>query len=309
MINNFWNGLLNGFNFGMHFSTPMPSCSCNNFSNFLVPDFSCMSFIPTFSNPIMSDASVFSSFPATNPFNSFNTNFSLFNFNVSSISPPQQNFNFGTFPSYSMPTWGGFFNAGFDTFNGSFGAGWPSFGSLTGSSYSGSVNNYAPCSSVSAEAARYLGKYDAASAKRKFSKSGNHAGGWCADFATYCAKQVLPKYPQSMVTASPDLLRQQAKKYNCYQTAPSSGKSEWAKNNIKPGDLVITGGNGQSGLHVIVVKEVKVKNGQTVISAYSGNDGGGVVQTEWPVEKGRWSKKKGGWYMPVYGVVNVGKFA
>lgn len=297
MINNFWHGLFNGLNFGMHWGTPT-SCCCNNF---ISPGFNF--FVPSFNSIWMSDPSVF------NP--------PLLNMSMINFPMPQMNFFnmsnnmsfFPSFPTYPSMNWGNMPSFGFDTFNGSFGANFPTFGSLTNTSYSGGVNNYAPCDLVSSEAARYLGKYAPADAKRKFSKSGNHGGGWCADFATYCAKRVLPKYPQSMVTASPVTLRDEAKRLGCYQSAPSSNKSAWAKNNIKPGDLVITGGNGQSGLHVIVAKEVRVKDGKTVITAYSGNDGNSeVIQTDWPVESGRYSKRKGK-YLPVYGVVNVGKFA
>ncbi|MBR1776391.1 hypothetical protein IJ750_04895 [bacterium] len=212
-------------------------------------------------------------------------------------------FNYFPILNFSVPL-----NFGFDVFKRTSGV-----AKTIASSASNAVRTVGQtvgaCKSVASIAAGCVGKYAAATAKRMFSAQGNHGGGWCIDFATYCAKKGLKNYPKSMVTASPAHLIKEANKYKCYKTAPSTGKSSWAVQNIKPGDIVITGGNGASGKHAIVVKEIVNKSGQTYVRAYSGNDGGGVCLTDWPVEKGRYSKKKGGWNMPIYGVINLSQFA
>ena len=185
------------------------------------------------------------------------------------------------------------------------------FNNVTNSDHTAAVtvtssNVSAVRQSILSEADKYIGKWNKNDAMRKFSRAGVHGGGWCIDFITYCAKQALPNYPEEMWTCGPGVLREQAKKRNCYKQAPSSNRAEWAMQNIKPGDMLIADGDGQSGLHGVIVKEVCMEGNDCKIKVYSGNDAGGVVETAYYATKGRTYRGRA---HNVLGVVNIDQFA
>ena len=214
----------------------------------------------------------------------------MFNSPICFNFPLMQPFSFMNFPSI-FPTYNfGMWSSMTDTF------------SRSSSSSSGASSS---ADEITRVAASYIGNYDAAKAKIMFAGK-NHGGGYCADFATFCAKKAYKNYPQSMVTSSPGHLRDEAKKRNAYKSMPSSDKVNWAKQNIKKGDLLIADGSGASGLHVVIANRVCMKNGICVLECYSGNDGGGVKLVDYPIEKGRPVRDK---HQMLQGVINMEKFA
>ena len=211
-----------------------------------------------------------------------------------------------TFPCWTQPLQYFTFPSIFPCYNFNFWSTMPDYFSRSNST-STSKNPSNSADKITSVAASYLGTYDNTKAKIMFS-SGNHDGGYCADFATFCAKKAYRNYPKSMITPSPETLIEQANNYNIYKSIPTMNKVEWAKQNIKKGNLVITDGNGRSGLHVVIANRVCMKNGKYVLECYSGNDGGGIKLVDYPIETGRYSKKKGVYQM-IKGVIDLEKFA
>ena len=328
MSNNFWNNFTQGFAFGMLSRTPF--FGCWNF-NMCFPSFGMFGgFTPFQITPLIPGGNIWDCVPQAPSYqSSSNWNFD-FNF-INNNSNNNLNSGFA-------------FNAGFDTFTSSnpnwnsftqFSPNWSNFNTLqtmpskiespvtttkpsdvtrtsrvTVPTESQDISSYRQ--KIMNKAEQYVGMFsedkDRSLAIRTFRSTPIRGGGWCVDFATYCVKSAMPNYPKNMVTSGTDDLIGKAEKRNCYLTAPSTNKGDWALKNIKPGDIVMTGGNGDSRKHAVIAKEVLVKNGKVVIRCYSGNDKG-VRIVDWPVERGRHSTKHGGWYMPVYGVVKVDKFA
>ena len=106
-------------------------------------------------------------------------------------------------------------------------------------------------------ASSWVGKINNdAQGNAQFSGGARHA--WCADFVTYCVKQVLGgKLPPDFGSAAVSGLRAWGIKHNCYVSTPEARTEQNMRNflkNIKPGDIMIQKRNGRS--HTGIVQSV-----------------------------------------------------
>ncbi len=118
--------------------------------------------------------------------------------------------------------------------------------------------------------------------------------GWCCDFAVSIYKQTMgSKFPSVLNTSSPIVLKDKARELGCYHTFPSSSRSAWAQENIKPGDILIMAGKGVSKHHVAIVTSVHDGKIETI----SGNSGNAVKSRTYDASSSA-----------LYGIVNLDKY-
>ena len=253
------------------------------------------------------------------------TNSGSFDFFNAPISWSMPTFNFSSFTPYSNSfnvsnVWSGFSMPSFSSFsfnnlssNNSWGNCWANIGatSFSWNNIQYGTNSSTTTSSVSrtncktaqdyrnrtVEKARsYIGKVNSdAEGNKLFSPSwAKGKWGWCADFATYVAKDIYgDKLPSGFKNSSPHLLVSWAKKHSCFNVPPSSNKGSWIANNVKPGDIMISSGKGVSKRHVAIVSKV---NSDGSFETIDGNSGDMVRSVR---------RKASGTY---YGFISLDKF-
>lgn len=228
----------NGLNWNF---SPFSNYSFNNFSFFNFPSFNFGNFgsFDNFGN--------FGCFGCFGNFGNFGNFWGAGNFNNNNIS---------IFNNFSMPAfdncWNNFSYG--DTFTRS---------SSTTKSKSTSGSGSGTGMSVLNKAMSYVGNVNSdAEGVRLFSPAGSPSSrGWCCDFATYCASKALgSKYPKSMITGGPAVLKSKAIENGCWVNGWSSS--------AKPGDIILLPGKGVSGLHIAIIKSI---DGDGKITAVSGN--------------------------------------
>ena len=104
---------------------------------------------------------------------------------------------------------------------------------------------------------------------------------WCSDFVTYCVRNVYGQNtPSWFGSSSVYTLMDKARSNGAYMELPTSGKSEFIANNIKPGDIMIQLNSDDAGAHghTGIVKEVHSDRTFTVVEGNSGRVGGGQVK-------------------------------
>lgn len=128
-------------------------------------------------------------------------------------------------------------------------------------------------------AKQFMGYNEADGSYKKFTNGRTEA--WCADFVTYCVQHNAEKSGLKVKTGfgSPSVasLMDWAKKNKCFNDTSvmsDSQKAAYAKNNLKPGDIIIWRSNGAS--HTGIVKSV---NSDGSFDTIEGNTTGDQVKS------------------------------
>ena len=238
------------------------------------------------------------SFGAVNPFGASASSY-MMNYNMCAFNP-FFNFNFSpvampvfSMPTFQMPT----FNFTLPTFNFTSA---PSEGSSSGDTFTRTGSGVTGTkSSIVSKAQSYSWVKSDYDGNRLFSPKNPDGSvktnwGWCCDFTVSVYKQVMgSKFPSSLNTSSPIVLKDNADKLGCYHKFPSSSRAEWAQQNIKPGDILIMSGKGPSKHHVAIVKSVHDGKIETI----SGNSGNAVKSVTYNASSAS-----------MYGVINLDKY-
>lgn len=119
---------------------------------------------------------------------------------------------------------------------------------------------------------KFMGYNEANGSYKKF--TGGRTEAWCADFVTYIIKNYAAsqgiKLPKDFGSSSVSGLMSWAQSKGCFKNTSqmsNSQKADYAKNNLKPGDIIIWKSNGAS--HTGIVKSVNDDGTFTTIEGNS----------------------------------------
>ena len=126
------------------------------------------------------------------------------------------------------------------------------------------------------QAKSYIGRVNSDSEGNRLFSGGENRK-WCADFTTYCARNIYGnKLPSDFGSSSVTGLMNWGKQNSCFNSLPSnkSKRAEYILANVKPGDIMIEKSNGKS--HTGIVTKV---NSDGSINVVSGNCSNSVKET------------------------------